>query len=259
MNNTTKILIAGGAGVGAFFLYKFIKKQIDEKNAAELEAEKAAAEAKAIEEQKKKAEELEKGKTNTSKTRTYSAYEKRVMVLQELLKVAVDGDAGQQTNGTLDYWWVSDTSKDSNSMTDVGNRRLSGYKNLKANGKGVVSALNIEYYISTLQANNSPRQLVNKASANATARRNRGAKLIDEFKKGKTIRVIGGNNLKVSEYTYTQGVGYKPNGKSRIVNTNLFEQLTPYGFNPTDGYFILKAAGFPSVFVITNPNEYEAV
>ena len=89
MNNTTKLIIAGGAGLGAFFIYKAIKKAMDEKEEkekikAKLEADLAAAKKAEEEAAKKASEELTKSKEPFSKTaiKTYTPYQKRIMVLQ---------------------------------------------------------------------------------------------------------------------------------------------------------------------------------
>jgi hypothetical protein len=156
MNNTTKILIAGGAGLGAFFLYKFIKKKMDEKNAKGEKSKELDEKLKEVEEKKDDGIlDAKKSSAPQSKPKQEpSAYEKKVMMLQELLKVGVDGSAGKQTLGQLEYMWA-----DYGLPLNPEQSAKDGYPNLKKNGKGVLSASNIDYYIDTLKASKSPRSL----------------------------------------------------------------------------------------------------
>jgi hypothetical protein len=195
MNTTTKIAIAGGAAVSAFLIYKVVKKQIDEakkkEEAAQLKAAEEAQKAAAAEAAAAKAKQSEaRAKTATGAP---TAYEKRIAVLQELLKVSVDMKAGTQTNGELDYWWSQPVPAPQTEM-NVQQRKALGYPNLNKNGKGVVSPLNIEYYISTLQSNNSPRQVAYKtksggtsATSEAASRRKQGENLLAAKKAGKSV------------------------------------------------------------------------
>lgn len=96
----------------------------------------------------------------TSTTPALSDYKKKVMELQGLLKVGIDGAAGSQTNGALENLWSSE-GKSVNSDT----AKKTGYPNLKKNGKGVVSASNVNYYIAAIKNKTNPLQLFYKKQA----------------------------------------------------------------------------------------------
>lgn len=93
-------------------------------------------------------------KTTTNQNSTYA---KRVEVLQSLLKVAIDGKVGKQTNGALENLYsIPPTSY--NPETSFKNK----YPNLRKNGKGVISPSNVEFYINALQTKTTPYNLFYK-------------------------------------------------------------------------------------------------
>ena len=86
------------------------------------------------------------------------AYSDKVKTLQGLLyadgeQCGVDGDAGKQTNGMLDYWFCDILCE-----YDKEKAYSNGYPNLKKLGKGKVSPANVDYYIGTMRLGASPRQ-----------------------------------------------------------------------------------------------------
>jgi hypothetical protein len=97
--------------------------------------------------------------TTTPKTTTNqnSTYAKRVEVLQGLLKVAIDGKVGKQTNGALENLYSSPPTS-YNPETSFKNN----YPNLRKNGKGVISPSNVEFYINALQTKTTPYNLFYK-------------------------------------------------------------------------------------------------
>ena len=85
-------------------------------------------------------------------------YSDKVKTLQALLyadgeQCGVDGDAGKQTNGMLDYWFCDILCE-----YDKEKAYSNGYPNLKKLGKGKVSPANVDYYIGTMRIGASPRQ-----------------------------------------------------------------------------------------------------
>jgi hypothetical protein len=89
-----------------------------------------------------------------------ATYEDKVKILQQALKVGVDGIAGEQTNGALENLYskdgVSKTPKDSASKN---------YPNLNSVGYGVISSANVDKYIADLKNNAYPLYLFNKNRA----------------------------------------------------------------------------------------------
>lgn len=251
MNNTTKLIIAGGAGLGAFILYKVIKKSIDEKKESEkkrIEEEKQkAAEAEVA---KKASEELTKSKEPFSKTaiKTYTPYQKRIMVLQELLGVRIDGDAGTQTNGKLDYYYGTEGGNISNEK-----RKEQGYLNLLKNGKGVVSGSNIEFYINELKIANTPRQKYNKSGASSSDKKAYGNRLLSA---GKAVHMTK-KPVTLRKLRKNSSGGYDADGTTRILNSgeNL---LKSYDFVTYDlrNFWVLEHNSFPFHFVVVDPTEF---
>lgn len=146
MKTENKILIAAAVGGIAFLVYSNWDK-IKEK----LGMNKKDAEP--------KKDDAKKPSSNTASTTTASSvstYSQRVMKLQEILGVAVDGIAGKQTNGKLEWYFC-----DILCQFDADKAFTSGYPFLKKNGKGVVNANNVEWYITILSAKKTPRQKLN--------------------------------------------------------------------------------------------------
>jgi len=98
--------------------------------------------------------------TNTSKTTTQAnPYKQKVELLQELLKVGVDGSAGKQTNGALENLYSPTPMTFPAEVAFKAN-----YPLLRKNGKGVVSPNNVDFYINALQTKTTPTQLFYKNS-----------------------------------------------------------------------------------------------
>jgi len=86
------------------------------------------------------------------------SYSDKVKTLQSLLyadgeQCGVDGDAGKQTNGMLDYWFC-----DYLCQYDKEKAYNAGYPNLNKLGKGKVSPSNVDFYIAAMQKGTSPRK-----------------------------------------------------------------------------------------------------
>jgi hypothetical protein len=86
------------------------------------------------------------------------SYSDKVKTLQSLLSAdgeqcGVDGDAGKQTNGMLDYWFC-----DYLCQYDKEKAYNAGYPNLNKLGKGKVSPSNVDFYIAAMQKGTSPRK-----------------------------------------------------------------------------------------------------
>ena len=143
MKTENKILIAAAIGGAAFLIYSNFDK-IKKMFSKDAEPKK--------DDSKKQTSTDNK---NTTQNQT-SIYPQRVMILQELLGVAVDGQAGKQTNGKLE-WYFCDIFCQFNSEKAFAD----GYPFLKKNGKGVVSPNNVEWYIAILKAKKTPRQNLN--------------------------------------------------------------------------------------------------
>ena len=95
------------------------------------------------------------GGGSTPMAKTYS---EKVMTLQSLLyagaeRCDVDGNAGKQTNGMLDYWFCDFLCE-----YDKDKAFAAGYPNLIKAGKGKISPSNVDYYIAVMQKGTSPRK-----------------------------------------------------------------------------------------------------
>jgi hypothetical protein len=140
-----------------------------------------------------------------------SEYEKKVMALQVLINVSPDGVAGKQTNGALENLWSATAQS-----VDSGTAFNTGYPNLKKNGKGVVSASNVDYYISTLNSKNAPSQLFYKKKATTTATAKivgDAAKIRDAYKKAGILKSIRATKYNEVIQDVARGV-WMPTGKS---------------------------------------------
>lgn len=138
MKKQDKIIIAVAVGGAAYLIYNNwdkIKKMFDKKA-----------------EPKKDDAKTQTGSSTTTGAAD-STYKQSVMLLQELLGVAVDGSAGKQTNGQLEYYFC-----DFLCQFEPEKAFTNGYPFLKKNGKGVVSPSNVIFYIRALQTGSTPRQ-----------------------------------------------------------------------------------------------------
>jgi hypothetical protein len=140
MKTENKIAIAAAVGVAGFLIWKNWDK-IKGMFKKEGEAKKDTTE-----------KPTESGATNTS-----NLYKSNVMMLQQLLGVSIDGIAGKQTNGKLEYYFCDYLCE-----FDPEKAFTNGYPSLKKNGMGVVSPINIIFYIKALNTANTPRQLLLK-------------------------------------------------------------------------------------------------
>jgi hypothetical protein len=95
MKTENAILAGLGVAIAGFFGYRYYKRKKDEKEAA-IEAEKAAKAAQAAP--------PPSGGVTTQPV-GYSDYQKKVMKLQTILGVAVDGNPKDQTNGKVKEWY----------------------------------------------------------------------------------------------------------------------------------------------------------
>ena len=87
-----------------------------------------------------------------------------IRALQTWLEITPDGIAGKVTNGNAEYYWSNYAN------TFNADRMLAeGYPNLKKNGKGVVTESNAKYYLDTLKAAKSPRQLFDVSTAQSSS------------------------------------------------------------------------------------------
>lgn len=149
-DNTKYALLALLLGVGGYFVYKKIKDGSDgDKKENDVTEEDVVLQ-------------VEQAKQAAS-GRTYSPYEIQVMQLQAWLQISIDGVAGKQTLGKLDYYWSKDGK-----VLDFEKAKAENYPELRANGYGLLSPDNINKYIANLNAGTSPRQMYWKSKASST-------------------------------------------------------------------------------------------
>lgn len=202
------------------------------------------------------------GGSGTGGGTTQKSYKEKVMDLQSILGVAIDGDAGKQTNGMLDYYWA-----DFGMLFNADKSFADGYTQLKKNGKGVVSASNVDYYISTLNAKKSPRQVYwvtqkgkTEKDAEVTARKAFGKKLFDLGATGSKVVAKTAFTSPVRTLDASRGV-YIPTGGNYNFSptmTHLFSTYEIAGYN-SDGFYILKYKSSPKNVTIVNPYLFQAV
>jgi hypothetical protein len=145
MKTENKIIIAVAVGGGAFLIWKNWDK------ISEMFKKKDATNGG----EPKKDDDVNKG--GGSSAPVDSVYSSAVRRLQEILGVAVDGDAGKQTNGRLE-WYFCDYLCEFNPDKAFNEN----YPSLRKNGKGKVSPSNVVFYIEALRSASSPRQSLNK-------------------------------------------------------------------------------------------------
>jgi hypothetical protein len=145
MKTENKIIIAVAVGGGAFLIWKNWDK------ISEMFKKKDATDGG----EPKKDDDVNKG--GGSSAPVDSVYSSSVRRLQEILGVAVDGIAGEQTNGRLEYYFC-DFLCEFNPQKALSEK----YPFLRKYGKGVVSPTNVVFYIEALRTANSPRQLLIK-------------------------------------------------------------------------------------------------
>lgn len=148
-DNTKYALLALLLGVGGYFVYKKWKDSKGDKPELDTTEEDVIL---AVEQ----AKQAQSGKT-------FSPYEIQIMQLQAWLQIAIDGIAGKQTLGKLDYYWANYAKP-----LDFEKAKADNYPELRANGYGLLSPTNISQYIANLNAGTSPRQKFWKSSTATT-------------------------------------------------------------------------------------------
>ena len=252
MKKEYKILIGVAVGGAAFLIYNNWDK-IKEKlglNKGDLDAKKDTD------------NNQSGGGSGTGGGTTQKSFKEKVMDLQSILGVAIDGDAGKQTNGMLDYYWA-----DFGMVFNADKSLNDGYTQLKKNGKGVVNASNVDYYISTLNAKKSPRQIYwvtqkgkTEKEAEVNARKAFGKKLFDLGATGSKVVAKTTFTSPVRTLDAARGV-YIPTGGNYNFSptmTHLFSTYEIAGYN-ADGFYILKYKSSPKNVTIVNPYLFQAV
>ena len=180
-------------------------------------------------------------------------YAQKVEVLQGLLKVAIDGKPGNQTNGTLDFYYDLERRFDLGSH--IAQAVKSGFANLKANGKGVVSPANVDFYIEQLQSAQAPRQKawVNGGFKDAASmnRANFGKKLEAAYKRNEKVFASYSFAAAVKTFDKSRGA-YVPTGKSvSIIGGQPLQPGLEFAYDE-NGYWMLRTKG-SDVFTQINP------
>ena len=151
-DNSKYALLALLLGVGGYFVYTKWKKGNNGDTPQDVPSEEDVV--LAVEQAKQ-----------ASSGRTYSPYQIKVMYLQGLLQVAIDGIVGNQTLTKLDYFWAN-----YGKVLDAAKAKAENYPELRKNGYGLLSELNIDNYTKLFVQGRSPRQLYwqNKAAEKPT-------------------------------------------------------------------------------------------
>ena len=253
ISTTTKVIIGAAVGGAAYLIYANWDKIKEMLGMGEKDAEKVP---------EKTTEETKEQKGSGGGTTTQvDPYKQKVEKLQGLLKIRIDGDAGKQTNGNLDYYWA-----DYPKSLDVEKAKADGFPELKKNGKGVVSPSNIDYYINTFVAKKTPRMLLwSKQQQDQTAqgRISFMKKLYDLGATGSRIQPKD-NNIAKDIPTYKFDVArkayVKDGGKVSISQgSHLFSSWIIAGYDTKDGWVWLQKKSNSSVFTTINPYILEAV
>lgn len=148
MKTGTTIGIAVVVGVVGYLAYKKIKENQDAKKVLEGGGS-----------------DVNSGAGAGTNTGSSAEVNPNIRQLQTWLQITPDGKAGKVTNGKVEYYWSAyDNTFDADKMF------AEGYPNLQK-AKGVVTEANAKYYLDTLKASNSPRQLyeINKGKTAASA------------------------------------------------------------------------------------------
>jgi hypothetical protein len=151
MNKTTQGLIVALGAAGAYLVYKnwdTIKGKLKGSQGNEPGADQPN----------------EPGAGKPESGNQANSYAQKVEVLQGLLKVAIDGKPGDQTNGTLDFYYDAEPPI-IDLASHVAEQRRKRFENLNKVGKGPVSPSNVDFYIQQMQTAQAPRQRFWRASA----------------------------------------------------------------------------------------------
>jgi hypothetical protein len=253
ISTTTKLIIGAAVGGAAYLIYANWDKIKEMLGMGEKDAEKVP---------EKTTEETKEQKGSGGGTTTQvDPYKQKVEKLQGLLKIRIDGDAGKQTNGNLEYWW-SDYPK----SLDVDKMKAEGYPELKKNGKGVVTPSNIDYYINTYVAKKTPRMLMwtkQRADKTAQGRINFMKKLYSLGATGSKVQPKDNSvakNIPTYKFDASRNSYVKDGGKDSISQgSHLFSYWIIAGYDTKDGWVWLQKKSNSSVFVTINPYTLEAV
>jgi hypothetical protein len=149
-DNSKYAVLALLLGVGGYFIYKKIKDGGDGNKPDDAPTEEDVVLA------------VEQAKQAAS-GQTFSPYQIQVMQLQAWLNIGIDGNAGKQTLGKLDYYWAN-----YGKVLDFDKAKADNYPELRKNGFGLLSPSNISQYIAKLNAGTSPRQTYWKGQATSS-------------------------------------------------------------------------------------------
>lgn len=171
MKTGTSIAIAVVVGVVGYLAYKKFKENQDAKKLLEGSGSDA-----------------DSGAGAGTSTGSSALTNPNIRLLQTWLQITPDGKAGKVTNGKVEYYWSAyDNTFDADRML------AEGYPNLQK-AKGVVTEANAKYYLDTLKATQSPRQVyeINKTKGAATA-----AVVADRVKRANAIKGAYSGNMKL--------------------------------------------------------------
>jgi len=174
--------------------------------------------------------------------RTYTPYEKRVMYLQSLLQVAIDGIAGKQTNLALKELYRGNLSF------------------------GEISESNIEKYIAAMENKTTPYHLEMKANAMADANANSQKKvlsIIDAYKSNANqfiqlnpAKMVGGA-FEVYKVSFNSAANdWEKIGVVRLVASRTSRDgYYPYSYSPKWNALILRVNdGGKYIYTAINPD-----
>jgi hypothetical protein len=238
MNKTTQGIIVALGAAGAYLVYKnwdaiLAKFQGNPKG-----------EPSADEPGKSGSDKPESGKEAT-------IYAQKVEILQALLKVAIDGNPGDQTNGTLDFYYDAEPPM-IDLASHVAEQRRKRFENLNKVGKGTVSPSNVDFYIQQMQTAQAPRQRFWSASA----RRAVGEQLRMAWTQSKK-RIV---TKAPQEVVHTWNADGKIQNQMRTIKQvlNVFEiyKFTGYTGN---GDWRMQNPFQPGEFVYLDPEKFKAV
>jgi hypothetical protein len=207
-DNTKYALLALLFGVGGYFIYK---KWKDSDGGDKPEGGATEEDVILAVEQAKQAQ---SGKS-------FSAYQIQIMQLQAWLQVGIDGDAGKQTLGKLDYYWAN-----YGKVLDFEKAKADNYPELRKNGYGLLSPNNISQYIAKLNAGTSPRQNYWKS---------KGAKTTTTASNTDTARIAAARPI-VTAFN---------SGTSKLLKFTKEANLKQYTRN-SSGAFVAKSSFFGS-------------
>lgn len=187
-------------------------------------------------------------------------YAQKVEALQGLLKVAIDGKAGNQTNGTLDFYYDPKRANDQSSHIAVAVK--SGFANLKQHGRGVVSPDNVDFYIEQLRTAQTPRQKTwafgGYQDAASQARAVYGDKLLSAMRQGK--RIYAKEPIKTEQRKLSAGTGTLVPVPGAFVNFPKGSIITPgtkIQYN-SGGFWIMPVTGYTDRFISVSPFLFDA-